>query len=88
MLDIKTLAKTAVDELVRIFSKEYLRANFADTCRAYGMVDESTYMYFIGIKDSDDLPDRPATDKGWVVYGKILVDAISGNIKGKEYVLE
>ena len=88
MLDTKTLAKTAADELVRIFGKEYLRENFGGTCRAYGMIDESTYMYFIGIKDSDDLPDRPATDKGWVVYGKILVDAISGTIKTKEYVLE
>ena len=88
MLNENDLMKIALTELIRIFGRKYLQDTHKDTCRAYGMVNESTYMLFLGIKGSKDLPHRKATDKGWVVYGKILLDAITGKVKNTEYVLE
>lgn len=88
MLDERTLMQTATNELISLFGKEYLKNNYNNTCKAYGMVDDQTFQLFVGIKGSKDLPDRKATDKGWVVYGKILLDANTGKTKNKEYVLE
>ena len=88
MLATKTLFKKAMAELIKLFGKEYLKANYENTCQSSGMVGADTYQLFVGIKDSDDLPDRDATDKGWVVYAKILLDATTGNVKETEYVLE
>lgn len=88
MLNERTLMQRAMDKLIDLFGKEYLKNNYKNTCRAFGMVDDQTFQLFVGIKDSDDLPNRKATDKGWVVYGKILLDANTGTIKNTEYVLE
>lgn len=88
MLDEKALTRIATKELVSIFGKEYLRSNYRNTCRAWGMIADHTYMLFVGIKDSEDLPDREANGHGWVVYGKVLVDALTGEIKSTEYSLE
>lgn len=88
MLDERTLMQTATNELISLFGKEYLKNNYKNTCKAYGMIDDHTFQLFVGIKDSKDLPNRKATDKGWVVYGKILLDAITGKVKNTEYVLE
>ncbi len=88
MLDKKTLMQKATLKLIEIFGKEYLKANYGNTCKAYGMVDEKTFQLFVGIKDSDDLPNRKANDKGWVVYGKILLDATTGKTRKTDYVLE
>lgn len=88
MLDAKTLMKKAVAKLVDLFGKEYLKANYENSCKAYGMIDDQTYQLFVGIKGTDDLPNRKATEKGWVVYGKILLDAHTGKIKSTEYALE
>lgn len=82
------LSKIAVKEIVDIFGKAYLKENINNTCKAQGMMDDNTYMLFVGLKGSKDLPKRKANDHGWVVYGKVLVDATTGKIKEKEYVLE
>ena len=88
MLDAKTLMQKATSKLIDLFGKEYLKANYANTCKAFGMIDDETYQLFVGIKGTNDLPGRKATDKGWVVYGKVLLDANTGNVKNVEYVLE
>ena len=88
MLDAKTLFNKAASVLIDTFGKEYLKANYKNTCRAYGMVDADTYQLFVGIKDSEDLPNRQATDKGWVVYGKVWLDAHTGDVKEFDYALE
>ena len=88
MLDENVLMQKATNELISLFGKEYLKNNYKNTCRAFGMVDNQTFQLFVGIKDSDDLPNRKATEKGWVVYGKVLLDANTGKIKNIEYVLE
>lgn len=89
MLDTKTLMRIATAELIRVFGKEYLRSNYFNTCQAQGIINGGqTFQLFVGIKGSKDLPNRKANDHGWVVYGKVLVDAITGKIKSTEYVLE
>ena len=88
MLDEKTLMQKATAELIRIFGKGYLRDNYRNTCKAYGMVDDQTFQLFVGIKGAADLPDRKPNAKGWVVYGKVFVDAVTGEIKETEYALE
>ena len=88
MLTEKELYKIAVDELIRIFGERYLRETYKTSCTAYGMVDDETYMVFTGINGSKDIPNRRANDHGWVVYGEIRVDAATGKIKKREYVLE
>lgn len=88
MLTTKELFKIATNELIKLFGKEYLKANFENTCQSSGMIGKETFFFFVGIKDSKDLPNRKANDKGWVVYAKILVDAVTGDIKEKDYVLE
>ena len=88
MLTTKELFNKAMEELIGLFGKEYLKANFENTCQSSGMIGENTYFFFVGLKDSKDLPNRKANDKGWVVYAKILVDAITGDIKEKDFVLE
>ena len=88
MLDAKALMRIATNEFIKVFGKKYLQENYANTCKAYGMVDDRTYQLFIGIKGSKDLPKREANEKGWVVYGLALLDAITGDVKKIEYVLE
>lgn len=88
MLDSKKLMQKATGELVKVFGKKYLQDNYLNTCKAYGMIDEHTYQLFLGIKDSSDLPDRKANEKGWVVYGLVLLDAITGEVKKLDYILE
>ena len=88
MLKERELMKSACGELIKIFGKKYLQDNYENTLKARGMVDDSTFMLFVGLKTDDDLPGRKATDKGWVVYGKVLVDAITGKVVKTEYALE
>ena len=88
MIDEMILIVKAAKELVRIFGKEYIQENYKKTCFANGIIYDNTYMLFAGIKDSDELPNREATDKGWVVYAKILLNATTGEIIETEYVLE
>lgn len=88
MLDMKDLRRIAVDEFVRVFGYKYLQETDRGSCTAEGMVTEDTYQLFLGIKDSDDLPGRKATPKGWVVYGLIFLDANTGAVKKFEYELE
>lgn len=88
MLDTKKLMQKATAELVKVFGKKYLQDNYPNTCKAYGMVDDQTYQLFIGIKGSKDLPGRNANEKGWVVYGLVLLDAITGDVKKLDYALE
>ena len=87
MLTTKELFKKAMAELINLFGKEYLRANYENTCQASGLVKDK-YHFFVGIKDADDLPNRKADDKGWVVYASIILDAATGNVIQKDYVLE
>lgn len=89
MLDRKALMRIATGKLIDIFGRKYLQDNYANTCKAYGMVNDGTFQLFVGIKSDDDLPERKAYDHhGWVVFGKVLVDAITGEIINTEYVLE
>lgn len=88
MLPRETLFKKAMDEIVSIFGKDYLRKNYEGTCQAEGVLNTGEYQFFVGIKDLNDLPGRIADEKGWVVYANILIDAISGKVLKKEYALE
>ena len=88
MLDEKILRRIAVDELIRVFGRKYLQDTFKISCTAEGMVTDDTYQLFLGIKGSDDLPGRKATEKGWVVYGLVLLDANTGAVKKFDYALE
>ena len=88
MLDAKKLMQKATAELVKVFGKKYLQDNYPNTCKAHGMIDDQTYQLFIGIKGSKDLPNRKVNEKGWVVYGLVLLDAITGDVKKLDYVLE
>ena len=88
MLSERMLQRKAADELIRVFGREYLQKNYENTCRAWGYLPDSRYMFFVGIKDEDDLPDRKANEKGWVVYGTLILDATSGEVIQFDYVLE
>lgn len=88
MLDEKALRRIAVDELIRVFGRKYLQDTFKISCTAEGMVTDDMYQLFLGIKDSDDLPGRKATEKGWGVYGLVLLDANTGSVKKFDYALE
>ena len=88
MLSEKQLMKRACEELINVFGKEYLQKNYERTLKAQGLCDADTFMLFVGIKDHEDLPDRKVSEKGWVVYGKVLLDAHSGELKEIEYALE
>lgn len=88
MLKETELLKKATEEMVKVFGKKYLQDNYANTCRASGVVNGDTYQLFLGIKGSQDLPNRKANEKGWVVYGLVLLDAFTGDVKKMEYVLE
>ena len=88
MLETNLLFERAMAEIISIFGKEYLRANYENTCQASGIIGGNTYQLFVGIKGSKDLPERQANEKGWVVYAKILLDAATGKVKQTEYVLE
>ena len=80
--------KLAVREMKKIFGVQYLRDNIEDTWIATGIIFEKIFQLFVGLKTSDDLPDRKANDKGWVVYGLIWLDANTGEILKKEYAVE
>lgn len=88
MLSEKDLFKNGINEIIKIFGKKYLQDNYEGTCVAKGLIDPSTFMVFVGLKTSKQLPGRKATEKGWVVYAEILIDAFSGNIKSENYILE
>ena len=89
LLNTKQLMEIASNEAVKIFGRPYLQKNFSNLCTAHGIINNGdVFQFFIGIKGQDELPDREADDHGWVVYGNILVDAITGKVKEKEYVLE
>ena len=88
MLDERTLMRKATEEFIKVFGRKYLQDNYQNTCKAYGIIGDQTYQLFIGIKGSKDLPNRKANKKGWVVYGLVLLDAITGERKKLEYALE
>ena len=70
MLSDRDLMKLACRELVRVFGRKYLQAHYEGTLEGHGMIDDDTFMLFVGIKTDEDLPDHPATDKGWTVHGR------------------
>ena len=78
----------ATKEIISIFGRPYIQKNFSNLCTAHGIIGGDKFQLFVGIKGKDELPNREADDHGWVVYGNILVDAITGKIKETEYVLE
>lgn len=88
MLSTKELMKKATGELIKVFGKEYLQKNYENTLEGHGIVGDNTFMLFLGLKGSKDLPDRKANDKGWVVYGKVMLDIHTGETKEIEYALE
>ncbi len=88
MLSERELTEIAAKELIRIFGRKYLRDTYAGTCVAHGFPDNHVFMLFLGIKGSKDLPGRKADSHGWVVYGKVLVNAETGEIQETDYALE
>jgi len=88
MLDEKILQKRAVEELIKVFGRQYLEETSKGACTAWGPLDDDTYWVFTGIKGSKDLPNRKADAKGWVVYGEVWLDAHTGEMKKIDYVLE
>jgi len=88
LLDKETLFKLAMREVRVIFGRQYLQDNYEGTCTAAGMPTDETYQLFVGIKTKRDLPDREANDKGWVVYAKVVLDAMTGKVVDIEYARE
>ena len=88
MLTEKQLAKIATNAIRDIFGAEYLRNNRTGSILGHGMVDDDTFMVFIGIKDKNDLPKHMANPKGWTVYADVRINANTGDIIHKEYLLE
>ena len=88
MLSEHELMKRACNELIKVFGREYLQENYEETLVARGMSDSDTFMLFVGIKDSEDLPEHPVTKKGWTVYGHVRLDANTGLLKSIDYMLE
>lgn len=86
MLDERTLSKIALDKIYTWFSEEYLKENHA--VYAYGFVSDTVYQVFVGVKTRKDLPNRKATEKGWVVYGLVFIDALTGKITHEEFEKE
>ena len=88
MLSEKELVTIATKKMIEIFGKPYLRENFANTLEAKGMVKDNIFMFFLGFKGKDAFPERKDEGHGWVVYGEVLLNALTGEITGLEYALE
>jgi len=87
-MEERDLVRIATKKIVELFGKEYLRSTYNGSCTSRGMVDDETFLFFLGIKGSRDLPNRKANDHGWVVYAKVLIDKTTGEIKDLDYALE
>ena len=87
-MEEKELVKVATKKIIELFGRKYLQDTYDGSCTAYGMVDDDTFLFFLGIKGDYELPDREANDHGWVVYAKVLIDKATGMIKDVDYVLE
>lgn len=88
MLTDKKLAQIAIACIHDIFDVEYLAQNRIGSCMAHGMIDDDTYVLFLGIKDSKALPNHKASSKGWTVYADVRLNANTGAIKSIDYQLE
>ena len=88
MLNERELTKIASAELVRAYGKEYLQNTYEGSIIATGMVTDDLFMFFLGIKGQDKLPDREADDHGWVVSGTIYINANSGEVVSSECTKE
>jgi len=88
LLNERELMKRACNELTKVFGRKYLQENYKGTLVARGMSDSDTFMLFVGIRDSEDLPEHPVTKKGWTVYGHVRLDANTGLLKSIDYMLE
>lgn len=84
----KELMRIATGKLIDIFGKQYLRDNYTNTIKSYGMLDDNIFALFVGIKSDDDLPGRKAERHGWVVYGQVNVNATTGKVLNTVYALE
>lgn len=87
-MEERDLVRIATKKIIELFGKEYLRSTYNVSCTSSGMVDDETFLFFLGIKGSRDLPNRKANDHGWVVYAKVLIDKATGEIKDVDYALE
>ena len=74
MLSEEVLERKAIRELARIYGREYVMENFPGRCIAYG-INHGKYYFFCGFKGSEELPDREADEKGWVVCAELWMDA-------------
>ncbi len=83
MLTEKELVNIAANALIDEYGREYLQKTYDSSCTAKGMVTDDIFMFFLGIKDKFDMPNRVADDHGWVVSGTIYIDANSGKIVQK-----
>lgn len=88
MLNEKDLMRIATRKLIDIFGKQYLRDNYTNIIKSYGMIDNNIFGLFVGIKSDDDLPGRKAERHGWVVYGQVNVNATTGKVINSAYALE
>ena len=81
--------RIAIKRIHQIFGLEYLKANREGSCTSRGYwPEQGESMLFVGIKDSNDLPNHVKSRKGWTVYAEIWVDTITGKIKREEYLTE
>ena len=88
LLDKETLFKLAKREMMFIFGRRYFEDNYENACTTVEMPTDETYQLFVGIKTKRDLPDRETNDKGWVVYAKVVLDAMTGKVVDIEYARE
>lgn len=88
MLAEDFLYNRAMGAVEYLFGLEYLNENRDEICLSYGIVQDNKFLLFVGIKTSDDYPNREATPDGWVVYARIYLDAETGEYVSSEYTLE
>jgi len=88
MLDQRTLQKLATNELIKIYGRKYLQDNFENTMTGHSMLSDGRYMFFVGIKTQEDLPDHPADEKGWVVSANVWLDQETGKLLDIRYTME
>ena len=88
MLKEYELANIGTRRIKAIFGQSYLNANRAHAVTAYGFSSKDEYLAFVALKDKRDLPNHPASAKGWTVYAEIRIDAETGKIKREDYKKE
>ena len=88
MLEKEELSRRAVNEMAKIFGAEYLRENLVKFPVGKSYLPDGRFFYFAGMKTINDLPNHPASAKGWTVYAELYLDSYTGELIKMEYLKE